>query len=178
MIEAIGVSKTFKSTQALRDLSLKVEKGDVYGIIGMSGAGKSTLIRCLARLIPPSSGKILFQGTDIGSLSGKALRHFHMKTGMIFQHFNLLSSRTVRGNVAYPLEIANSPKEKQESRSKNFSISSASIPKSIAIRTRSAEGKNKGSGLHARSQTTRKSFSPTNPLPRSTRKRPKKYSTF
>jgi len=120
MIEAIGVSKTFKSTQALRDISLKVEKGDVYGIIGMSGAGKSTLIRCLSRLIPPSAGKILFQGTDIGSLSGQALRHFHMKTGMIFQHFNLLSSRTVLGNVAYPLEIANIPKEKQESRVKEL----------------------------------------------------------
>jgi D-methionine transport system ATP-binding protein len=111
MLEAIAVSKTFKTIQALRNISLKIAKGDVYGIIGMSGAGKSTLIRCLSRLILPSSGQILFQGVDIGALSGKALRDFHRKTGMIFQHFNLLSSRTVRGNVAYPLEIAKVPKK-------------------------------------------------------------------
>jgi D-methionine transport system ATP-binding protein len=116
MLEAMAVSKTFKTTQALKEISLKIAKGDVYGIIGMSGAGKSTLIRCLSRLILPSSGKILFHGIDIGSLSGKALRDFHMKTGMIFQHFNLLSSRTVRGNVAYPLEIAKNLKQTQESR--------------------------------------------------------------
>lgn len=107
MIEAIAVSKKYKSTQALQEVSLTIAKGDIYGIIGMSGAGKSTLIRCLSRLILPSSGKILFHGVDIASLSGKELRNFHMKTGMIFQHFNLLSSRTVRGNVAYPMEIAN-----------------------------------------------------------------------
>ena len=113
MIEAVAVSKTYKTTEALKNVSLTVAKGDVYGIIGMSGAGKSTLIRCLSRLILPTSGKIMFQGVDIASLRGKALRNFHMKTGMIFQHFNLLSSRTVRGNVAYPLEIANMQKAEQ-----------------------------------------------------------------
>ena len=120
MIEALAVSKTYKSIQALCNVSLTVAKGDVYGIIGMSGAGKSTLIRCLSRLITPSSGKILFQGIDIGSLSGKDLRDFHRKTGMIFQHFNLLSCRTVYGNVSYPLEIANIPKAQRISRVKEL----------------------------------------------------------
>ncbi len=116
MIEVISVSKFYQSQQALAEVSLSVSKGDVFGIIGQSGAGKSTLIRCLTRLLTPTSGKILFHGTDIASLSGKALRSFHRKIGMIFQHFNLLGSRTARGNIAYPLEIAGIPNEEQAPR--------------------------------------------------------------
>lgn len=116
MIEVKGVSKVYQSVHALRDISLEIPQGIIYGIIGMSGAGKSTLLRCLSRLIAPTSGQILFNGVDIAHLAGQDLRAFHQKTGMIFQHFNLLSSRTVRENVAYPLEIANVPKAEIASR--------------------------------------------------------------
>src|SRR5690348_1597940 len=120
IIELQSVSKTYshdrKIITALDNVSLIVECKDIYGIIGLSGAGKSTLIRCLASLITPSSGKILFHGTDFSNLNGKDLRNFRKKTGMIFQHFNLLSSRTVAENIAYPLEIANVSKEEQHKR--------------------------------------------------------------
>lgn len=109
-IHVENVCKTYKQKNqlifALKNLSLSVKKGDIYGIIGLSGAGKSTLIRCLSGLVKPSSGKILFQGSDISTLSEKELRSIRLKMGMIFQNFNLLSSRTVAGNIAYPLEIA------------------------------------------------------------------------
>lgn len=98
---------------ALQDISLEIEKGDVYGIIGQSGAGKSTLIRCLAGLVPPSAGRILFQGKDFASFDKHFLRTARKKIGMIFQHFNLLSSRTVAKNIAYPLEIAGMPQEER-----------------------------------------------------------------
>ncbi len=120
IIEIKGIFKSYGQAEtavhALQDISLSIEKGDIYGIIGLSGAGKSTLIRCLARLVKPSSGKILFDGNDISHLEGKHLRHFRKKTGMIFQHFNLLSSRTVAGNIAYPLEISHVPAEVQQRR--------------------------------------------------------------
>lgn len=120
LIEIDTISKSYclakKTVHALQDVSLIIEKGDVYGIIGVSGAGKSTLIRCLSRLIKPTSGKILFHGSDIAHMSKKALRDFHKSIGMVFQHFNLLSSRTVAGNIAYPMEIANIPKEQQNKR--------------------------------------------------------------
>ncbi len=101
---------------ALKDISLVIECGDIYGIIGLSGAGKSTLIRCLSSLIDPSSGKILFHGNDIAHLKGEKLLNFRKSIGMIFQHFNLLNSRTVEDNVAYPLEIANITKKEQKKR--------------------------------------------------------------
>ena len=121
MILAVeAVSKKYvhagKTTHALQDVSLRIEKGDVYGIIGLSGAGKSTLIRCLARLVTPSSGRILFHGNDIAHMDKTTLRTFRKNIGMIFQHFNLLSSRTVAGNIAYPLEIAGVPREEQNRR--------------------------------------------------------------
>jgi D-methionine transport system ATP-binding protein len=120
IIELQSVSKTYqhddKIITALDNISLIIERKDIYGIIGLSGAGKSTLIRCLARLVAPSFGKILFHGIDFACLNKDELRRFRKKTGMIFQHFNLLSSRTVTGNIAYPLEIADVPKEEQERR--------------------------------------------------------------
>ena len=106
IFELESLSKDYHSTSALKGINLTIEKGDIYGIIGLSGAGKSTLIRTLSRLVEPTSGKVLFQGLDLASLTPQALRAFRKKIGMIFQHFNLLSSRTVAGNVAYPLEIA------------------------------------------------------------------------
>ena len=109
------VSKTFEtkdgSVQALNHVSLSIETGDIYGIIGMSGAGKSTLVRCMNFLEVPSEGKVLIDGKSLSEFSPKELRKEREKIGMIFQHFNLLSSRTVFGNVALPLELDNTPKD-------------------------------------------------------------------
>ncbi len=120
IIEVSALSKLYrhagKSAYALQGVTLGIAKQDVYGMIGLSGAGKSTLIRCLVGLIKPTSGRVLFNHTDIGHLKGKNLRDFRLKMGMIFQHFNLLSSRTVAGNIAYPLEIAGASKSEQNKR--------------------------------------------------------------
>ncbi|HSW87062.1 MAG TPA: ATP-binding cassette domain-containing protein, partial [Rhabdochlamydiaceae bacterium] len=120
LIEIKNLSQSFvhagKAVTALQDVTCSIEKGDVFGIIGQSGAGKSTLIRSLAGLVRPSSGAIQFQGNDIAGLQGEALRGFRRNIGMIFQHFNLLSSRTVAGNIGYALEIAKGPKESQKER--------------------------------------------------------------
>jgi D-methionine transport system ATP-binding protein len=116
IIDVISVSKTYshagRIAHALREISLSIDAQDIYGIIGLSGAGKSTLIRCLAGGIQPTSGKILFRNQNISDLRGENLRAFRLNIGMIFQHFNLLSSRTVAENIAYPLEIAGIPKSK------------------------------------------------------------------
>ena len=89
--------------EALRDVSLDVEEGDIFGIIGLSGAGKSTLVRCINLLERPTSGEVLLDGQELTALPPKQLRQTRKKIGMIFQHFNLMPSRTVAGNVAYPL---------------------------------------------------------------------------
>jgi D-methionine transport system ATP-binding protein len=119
-IHVSSLSKVYrhngKKTEALRHVSFSIETGDVYGIIGLSGAGKSTLIRCMAGLLHPSQGNILIDNIDIHSLPEKALRDFRLKTAMIFQHFNLFSSRTVAGNISYPLEIANVPLPERQQR--------------------------------------------------------------
>lgn len=107
MIELINVEKIYPNGfRALKPLNLKVEKGDIMGIIGYSGAGKSTLIRLVNRLEEVSSGEVLIDSQNIVSMSEKQLQSIRMKIGMIFQHFNLLDSRDVFGNVAFALEIA------------------------------------------------------------------------
>lgn len=116
MIEIRKASKVYKKTSALHNVSLKIDKGDVYGIIGLSGAGKSTLIRALAQLVPLTSGKILFHGQDIAALGKSGLRQFRKNIGMIFQHFNLLNSRTVEENISFPMEIAQIPLDERKKR--------------------------------------------------------------
>jgi len=110
LITITKLGKTYKTTHgavpALRDIDLQVEKGDIYGIIGLSGAGKSTLIRCLNRLEEPDTGSITIEGMEITRLGIAELREARKKIGMIFQHFNLLDARTVRANVAFPLELS------------------------------------------------------------------------
>ena len=107
-----SVSKRFAASgangafTALDNVSLTVARGSITGIIGRSGAGKSTLIRLVNGLEKPSSGRVLVDGVDVGALDEAGLRSLRRSVGMIFQHFNLLSSRTVFGNVALPLEIA------------------------------------------------------------------------
>ncbi len=105
LIEVKHLSKRFGKTWALSDIDLAIEPGAIFGIIGLSGAGKSTLIRCLSSLEKPTSGQIWIRGQEIGKMQGKALRELRHRLGMIFQHFNLLTSRTAFGNIAYPLEI-------------------------------------------------------------------------
>jgi D-methionine transport system ATP-binding protein len=107
-----GVSKTFaardrqSAVAALADIDLSVRAGSILGVIGRSGAGKSTLIRLVNGLERPTAGRVLVGGTDVARLAEEDLRRLRRSIGMIFQHFNLLSSRTVYGNVALPLEIA------------------------------------------------------------------------
>jgi D-methionine transport system ATP-binding protein len=91
---------------AVRDVTLSIEKGKIYGIIGFSGAGKSTLVRCLNLLEVPTSGKVIFKGKNLLEINEKELRNYRQKIGMIFQSFNLLAQRNVVDNVCYPLEIA------------------------------------------------------------------------
>ncbi|ATV70944.1 methionine ABC transporter ATP-binding protein [Fusobacterium pseudoperiodonticum] len=108
MITLEKVNKVYSNgLHAVKDVSLKVNKGDIFGIIGLSGAGKSSLIRLINRLEEPTSGKIFINGENILEFNKKQLLERRKKIGMIFQHFNLLSSRTVEENIAFALEIAN-----------------------------------------------------------------------
>jgi D-methionine transport system ATP-binding protein len=123
LIELRGVSKTFPPTRkggepvhAVRDVDLSVEAGEIVGIVGYSGAGKSTLVRLVNALEPTTSGRLLVDGTDLTTLAERQLQKVRLGIGMIFQQFNLLQSRTVWGNVAYPLEVARVPKAEHQRR--------------------------------------------------------------
>lgn len=115
MIEVKNLSKTYQDknsqVKALKSTSLKIKEGTIFGIIGHSGAGKSTLIRCLNLLEQPTTGEVIVDGMNLTKLPPQQLRTARRKIGMIFQHFNLLSSRTVFDNVAFPLEIAGVSKD-------------------------------------------------------------------
>ena len=119
MIELINLSKTFPmetgDVHAVRDVSLTINDGDIFGIIGLSGAGKSTLVRCINYLETPTSGKVIFDGVDLGTLTHKELLKTRQSMSMIFQGFNLLAQRTSLKNVCYPMEIMGVPgKEAKE----------------------------------------------------------------
>ncbi|MDR2210990.1 MAG: ATP-binding cassette domain-containing protein [Spirochaetaceae bacterium] len=123
MIQLVDVDKTFHipaaaasdgkphTVHAVQKVSLSIEAGDIFGVIGFSGAGKSTLVRCINLLERPDGGKVLVDGEDLTSLSTAELRHRRKKIGMIFQHFNLFRSRTVGGNVAFSLKYTGMKKE-------------------------------------------------------------------
>ncbi len=108
MIQLEHITKTFHSgsasVEAVKDVSLTIQDGEIYGIIGFSGAGKSTLVRCINLLERPTEGKVFVDDKELTALSEAQLRQARKKIGMIFQHFNLLPSRTVFGNIAYPLK--------------------------------------------------------------------------
>ncbi len=120
MIEIQNVTKIYHTpggeVRALDDVSLSVEAGEIFGIIGLSGAGKSTLIRCINMLERPTSGTIFVDGREMTKLGKDELREQRQKISMIFQHFNLLSSRNVVDNILFPLEIAKIPKAKARER--------------------------------------------------------------
>lgn len=119
MIELSHISKEFvsgkRTVHAVQDVSLTIDKGEIFGIIGFSGAGKSTLVRCINLLERPTSGSVTVDGKEMTALSARELRQARKKIGMIFQHFNLLEQQTVLENVCFPLEIRGIPrKERRE----------------------------------------------------------------
>ncbi|MEG0752745.1 MAG: methionine ABC transporter ATP-binding protein [Angelakisella sp.] len=117
MIEIKNITKQFTDNSGatlsvLRDISFTIEKGDIYGVVGMSGAGKSTMLRLIGLLDTPTSGSIEVRGQDIGTLTGKAKIDYFKTIGTVFQGYNLLMQRTVAQNIAFPLEL--SPHNKEE----------------------------------------------------------------
>lgn len=113
MIQLSHIEKTYDSpsgpVKALKGIDLTIERGEIFGIIGLSGAGKSTLIRCINMLERPTAGKVIVDGQDMTAMSEKELRKARKNIGMIFQHFNLLSSATVYDNIAFPLRLSHTP---------------------------------------------------------------------
>ena len=124
MIQIENLSKTYKTSAggftALSDVNLTVNDGEIFGIIGLSGAGKSTLVRCINFLEVPTSGKVIIDGDEMGTLSKKQLLIKRRSIGMIFQGFNLLEQRTVLKNICFPLEIAKTPKEQAVKRAREL----------------------------------------------------------
>lgn len=118
MIELKNVNKIFEidghTVEAVKDVNLKINDGEIFGIIGYSGAGKSTLVRCINLLEHPTSGEVVIDNVDITKLSNSELRKSRKNIGMIFQQFNLFSSRTVFNNVAYPLRHSKLSKEEKK----------------------------------------------------------------
>ena len=118
MIKLSHIEKIYDSPEgkvhALKGIDLEIQKGEIYGIIGLSGAGKSTLVRCINMLERPTSGEVFVDGKDMTKLSENDLREERKNIGMIFQHFNLLSSATVYENIAFPLTLSNTPKDEIE----------------------------------------------------------------
>ncbi|HEX2927045.1 MAG TPA: methionine ABC transporter ATP-binding protein [Ruminiclostridium sp.] len=125
MIRLENVSVVFKQKKhkeviAVNDVSLHIRKGEIFGIVGTSGAGKSSLIRTLNGLQKPTFGKVFVDGEDITNAGGKKLREIRTKIGMIFQHFNLISRKTVGQNIEFALKIQNYPKENRNKRVKEL----------------------------------------------------------
>lgn len=124
MIRFEHVSKEYSSRSsevvAVRDVSLEIEKGEIFGIIGFSGAGKSTLVRCINLLEVPTKGSVYFAGVDLTKVSAGELRNYRRKIGMIFQQFNLLEQRNVIDNVCYPLEIAGAKRNQCRERAREL----------------------------------------------------------
>jgi D-methionine transport system ATP-binding protein len=112
MLHVESISKTYQqSLPALRNVTFSVARGQIYGLIGLSGAGKSTALRSINLLERPDSGRVLLDGEDLLAKSPSDIRKVRQKIGMIFQHFNLLSNRTVADNIALPLQISGASKQ-------------------------------------------------------------------
>jgi len=120
VIELRGLRKVFGSTVALEEIDLSVPAGEIHGIVGRSGAGKSTLIRCLTGLERPTSGTVSIDGTDLTEQTGAGLRQARRNIGMVFQHVNLLDSRTALDNVAHPLQIAGVGKAERQAKAREL----------------------------------------------------------
>lgn len=124
MIQIEHLSKSFKTAdgtvEALKDITLTVPDGEIFGIIGMSGAGKSTLVRCINMLERPTEGRVIIDGCDIGALPAERLREIRRSITMIFQGFNLLMQRNCLKNVCFPMELAGIPAREAEARAKEL----------------------------------------------------------
>lgn len=124
IIRLEGVGKVYHTAsgdvRALRDINLSINKGDIFGIIGMSGAGKSTLVRCMNLLERPTEGRVLFEGADLCSLSKKELNRTRRSIAMIFQQFNLLMQRTVLANVRFPMELIGMKKDEADKKALEY----------------------------------------------------------
>lgn len=120
MIHIKNIHKVFGEVEALKDVNLEIYKGDIYGIIGYSGAGKSTLLRCINGLEKPTEGQVKVLGKEINTLKDKELRTLRKEIGMIFQHFNLMGSRTIYDNVAYPLKGKRMDKREKDEKIKSL----------------------------------------------------------
>ena len=124
MIKLENVTKTFtvkgKTVTAVDNVSLDIEKGEIFGIIGFSGAGKSTLVRCMNLLEVPTSGSVYFDGNDLVKAGSRELRNYRRKIGMIFQQFNLLEQRSVLANVCYPLELEGVKKKEAKAKAREL----------------------------------------------------------
>ena len=105
MIKLMGVKKSFGNVQVLKDISIEINEGEIYGLIGHSGAGKSTLLRCINGLESYDDGLVNVMGNEVKSLNKNELRAFRKDLGMIFQSFNLLNRKTVYKNIALPLKV-------------------------------------------------------------------------
>ena len=120
MIELLNIEKTYYSKagdiHALKTTNLHIKEGEIFGIIGLSGAGKSTLVRCINMLEKPTAGRVIVDGADLTAMNDTQLRKARQSIGMIFQHFNLLASRTVYDNIAFPLEIQGLGKDEIDKR--------------------------------------------------------------
>ena len=121
IIEIKGLSKSYKAgVDALENIDLSVEKGQIYGIIGMSGAGKSTLVRCMNYLERPTKGTVTVDGRELGKLTESELREERRQIGMIFQHFNLLYQKNVIDNISFPLRIQGKSKDEAYKRAREL----------------------------------------------------------
>ena len=118
MIQLEHISKSFVTASgtvhAVQDVNLQIGEGEIFGIIGFSGAGKSTLVRCINLLERPTEGRVIVDGEDLTAMDLKKLREVRKKIGMIFQHFNLMRSRTVFQNIAFPLKKSGLSKAEKE----------------------------------------------------------------
>lgn len=112
----VQFNQKHRQTLAVDDVSLSINQGEIYGIVGLSGAGKSTLVRTMNLLQVPTSGKLLIDGKDVTNVKGQALSQLRKKIGMIFQHFNLIQNKTIGQNILFALEAGDYPKEKRQER--------------------------------------------------------------
>nr|VXZ88327.1 Methionine import ATP-binding protein MetN [Klebsiella pneumoniae] len=154
MIKLSNITKVFqqgnRSIQALNNVSLHVPAGQIYGVIGASGAGKSTLIRCVNLLERPTEGSVQVDGQELTALSEKELTRARRQIGMIFQHFNLLASRTVFGNVALPRSWITRRRLKSNAVSRSCWILSVWVISTTATRPTSPAARNSAWRLPAR----------------------------
>lgn len=139
MIEIKNIHKSFNGIEVLKDVSVTIEQGEIYGIIGHSGAGKSTLLRCINGLEGYDSGNVKVMGSEVSDLRGKELRAFRKNLGMIFQSFNLLQRKTVYENIALPLEVWGYGKQNNKKGVDDYNKDNKKISQKEAVKIRVLE---------------------------------------